>query len=296
MQIISTVQAMENESTHWTGQVGLVPTMGYLHAGHASLFQRARAENQVVVASIFVNPTQFAPHEDLDRYPRDLERDLKTLASLGVRLCLYALSHRDVPIWFRNLCRSDGPLSSQSEGAARPGHFRGVATIVLKLFNLIRPHLAYFGQKDAQQCTVIQRMVCDLNLAVRLRVLPTIRSSDGLALSSRNSYLDPTLRAASLIIYQALQAGRATFDAHPSAGPQAVREAMLQTMAREPLARLDYAEVRDATTFLPLTTLQPPALLLIAAHIGSTHLIDNFALHPDGTWDTGTLLSETITH
>lgn len=290
MQIISTVQAMVNERTQWMGQVGFVPTMGYLHEGHISLIRRARVENQQLVVSIFVNPTQFGPHDDLQRYPRNLERDLHMLAAAGVDVVFTPSATEMYPQGFTTYVEPGGPLVEQGEGATRPGHFRGVATIVLKLFQLIQPHAAYFGQKDAQQVAVIQRMVADFNLALQLRILPTVREADGLAMSSRNSYLDPASRAAASILYQALQAGRAAFDA--GAQHDAVKQAMIESVAREPSVHLAYAEVRDAYSFLPLETLQPPALLLIAAQVGSARLIDNFVLRADGTWDTGIRVPE----
>jgi pantoate--beta-alanine ligase len=185
-----------------------------------------------------------------------------------------------------------GPLVTSAEGASRPGHFRGVATVVLKLFQIIRPERAYFGQKDAQQVAVISRMVADLNLPVTLRIHPIIREADGLAMSSRNAYLTPAARAKSTILYRALMAGKEVFENAPSTDPVSVAQViarMRAIIASEPGARLDYIEVRDPATFLPLETLQAPALLLIAATIEATRLIDNILLRADGTWDNGTL-------
>jgi pantoate--beta-alanine ligase len=287
MQVISTVHEFEQQRTQWLGQVGFVPTMGYLHPGHLSLLRQARQENQVLVASIFVNPTQFGPHEDFNSYPRNLEHDLRLLAEVGTDVVFTPTPQEMYPQGFATYVEPVGVLAEQAEGASRPGHFRGVATVVLKLFQLVRPQRAYFGQKDAQQVVVISRMVRDLNLPITLRVGPTIRESDGLAMSSRNSQLDPTMRKAATVLYRALQAGRSTFDAHPSTGPCAVTQAMIDVVAQEPLAHLDYAEVRDPDSFLPLKTLQAPALLLIAARVGNVRLIDNFALRADGTWDAG---------
>lgn len=287
MRVVRTVEAMMKQRAQWTSRVGLVPTMGYLHAGHLSLCQQARAENQHLVVSIFVNPTQFGSHEDLSRYPRDLDRDLEMLKEIGVDVVFAPSTEEMYPPGFTSYIDLRGPLTQEAEGASRPGHFRGVATVVLKLFQLVQPHYAYFGQKDAQQVAVISRMVTDFNLPIQLRILPIIREADGLAMSSRNKYLDIPSRVAATVLYRALQAGRAVFDSYPSAGPQAVTRAMIDIVNTEPLARLDYAEVREPTTFLPLETLRAPALLLIAASIDSTHLIDNFVLHTDGTWDTG---------
>ncbi len=294
MRVVRTVEAMAKEHAQWTGQVGFVPTMGYLHAGHLSLCQQARTENQIVVVSIFVNPTQFGPHEDLSRYPRDLDRDLDMLRGVGVDVVFVPSAAEMYPSDFTSYVDLSGPLTEQGEGASRPGHFRGVATIVLKLFQLVQPHLAYFGQKDAQQVAVISRMVTDFNLPVQLRILPTIREADGLAISSRNSYLGAASRAAAPVLYRALQAGRAAFEAHLSGDPQIVTQAMIDVVTAEPLARLDYAEVRDPATFLPLETLKAPALLLIATAVVPARLIDNFILHADGTWDTGRLATDTL--
>jgi pantoate--beta-alanine ligase len=287
MQIVRTTQAIVQQYAQWTGQIGLVPTMGYLHAGHLSLCQQARMENQIVVVSIFVNPTQFGPREDLSRYPRDLGRDLDILREVGVDVVFLPSATEMYPPGFTSYVDLPGPLTEQGEGASRPGHFRGVATVVLKLFQLVQPHLAYFGQKDAQQVAVISRMVTDFNLPVQLRILPTMREADGLAMSSRNSYLDAASRAAATVLYRALQAGRAAFEAHLSGDSQVVTQAMIDVVTAEPLARLNYAEVRHHATFLPLETLKAPALLLIAASVGPARLIDNFVLHADGTWDTG---------
>jgi pantoate--beta-alanine ligase len=296
MQVINTVQALVHERERWTKQVGFVPTMGYLHEGHLSLFKQARIENEIVVGSIFVNPTQFGPHEDLARYPRDLERDLHLLEASGVDAVFVPDAAEIYPQGFTTYVVPQGPLAEQAEGAARPGHFRGVATVVLKLFLMVRPQWAYFGQKDAQQVAVIQRMVTDLNVPVQLRIMPTVREADGLAMSSRNSYLEPASRRASCLLYQALQAGKACFEAlrygrdDPAEGVGRVETAMREVIISEPMLQLDYAEARGATDFLPLQTLQPPALLLIAACIGKTRLIDNFLLRADGTWDEGVLV------
>ena len=287
MQVIRSVQAMQQERTHCRGKVGFVPTMGYLHAGHLSLFQQARAENDILVASIFVNPTQFGPHEDFQHYPRDLERDLDLLAGSDVDIVFTPSTTEMYPQGFTTYVEPRGPLAEQVEGATRPGHFRGVATIVLKLFQIVRPDNTYFGQKDAQQVAVISRMIQDFNLAIQLHIVPTMREPDGLAMSSRNSYLQGQDRAAATVLYKALQAGQTAFMSNPPDGPRAVRQTMIDVIAREPLAKLNYAEIRDPGTFLPLETLQAPALLALAVSISTTHLIDNFVYKADGTWDTG---------
>lgn len=291
MRVITTVQEMLDARADWTAsqRVGLVPTMGYLHAGHLSLVRQARAESEILLVSVFVNPTQFGPREDLARYPRDLPRDLSLLEECGVDAVFVPTPTEMYPPDFATYVEPTGPLVTGAEGASRPGHFRGVATVVLKLFQMIRPQYAYFGQKDAQQVAVITRMVTDLNFPVTLRILPTIREANGLAMSSRNAYLTPSARTAATVLYRALLAGQQAFGSLYRADPNSVVWAMQQVVATEPEARLDYAEVRDPKTFLPLETLQAPALLIIAVSLGSTRLIDNFLLQADGTWNTGTM-------
>ena len=289
MRVLNTLDELASERASWdgAGSTGLVPTLGYLHAGHLSLARRARAENARVIASIFVNPTQFGPNEDLSRYPRDLPGDLAQLEAAGVDAVFTPTSDQIYPAGFATYVEPTGPLAQRLEADVRPGHFRGVATVVLKLFNLVRPHHAYFGQKDAQQVAVLRRLVADLNVPVALRVLPTIREADGLAMSSRNSYLGPEDRAAATILYRALRAGAAAFESRRSEGVAAVQRIMAETVAAEPRATLDYADVCDPDTFEPLADLRAPALLAIAARVGSARLIDNVLLRPDGTWDLG---------
>ncbi len=294
MRLITTHEELRQARAEWSrqGSIGLLPTMGYLHEGHISHARAARAENAVVVASIFVNPTQFGPNEDLARYPRDLPRDSALLAGAGVDALFAPTPDAMYPAGFSTWVEPSGSLTERLEAARRPGHFRGVATVVAKLLALVGPTRAYFGQKDAQQVAVIRRMIVDLNLPVELRVGPTVREADGLAMSSRNVYLSGPQRAAATALYRALSAGRAEFDAasaRANVAPDAVAEAMRQSVATEPLATLDYAEVCDPDTCLPLTTLAAPALLVIAARIGATRLIDNFLLRADGTWDIGQL-------
>jgi pantoate--beta-alanine ligase len=288
MRIVRTVQAMRHERAQWTSSLGLVPTMGYLHAGHLSLVQQARAENEHVIVSIFVNPTQFGPHEDLTAYPKDIESDLKMLEALHVDTVFIPSASEMYPAGFTTYVTPEGPLVELGEGAVRPGHFRGVATVVLKLFQIIQPGTAYFGQKDAQQVAVIRRMISDLNVPVELHVLPTIRETDGLAMSSRNSYLSPTEHTRATIIYRALKAGQEVFTRQHEASAHSIIQAMQAVIAQEPDARTDYIEIRNPTTFEPYDMLQAPAIILIAVRIGSTRLIDNFALQSDGTWNTGT--------
>jgi pantoate--beta-alanine ligase len=291
MQVITTVREMMSMHEGWSATPGLgfVPTMGYLHEGHLSLVRQARQENKVLAASIFVNPTQFGPHEDLATYPRDVPRDLQLLEEAGVDLVFLPNTEDIYPPGYVTYVEPTGPLMNEGEGASRPGHFRGVATVVLKLFQIVRPTLAYFGQKDAQQVAVISHMVRDLNLPVQIRVLPTIREADGLAMSSRNAYLKGADRKAAGVLYRALQAGRAAFDTYPGGNVERAIQAMTETVQAEPLAHLDYAQIRDPESFLPKETLTAPALLLIAARVGPARLIDNFLLRADGSWDTGVL-------
>ena len=278
-----------NARAEWSvsQQVGFVPTMGYLHEGHLTLVRQARRENDTVITSVFVNPTQFGPHEDLTTYPRDLPRDLHLLEEEGIDIVFIPTSEEIYPAGFVTYVDPTGALAEQAEGTSRPGHFRGVATVVLKLFEIVRPQRAYFGQKDGQQVAVIERMVQDFNLPLQLSVLPTVREADGLAMSSRNAYLLGEDRVAARVLYRALQAGRAAFDAHPGARASLATKAMIDTMQTEPRARLDYADIRNTHDFLLRETLVAPALLLIAAYVGPARLIDNFLLREDGTWDTG---------
>jgi pantoate--beta-alanine ligase len=246
--------------------------------------RQARAENDKVVVSIFVNPTQFGPHEDLSRYPRDVARDVAMLAAEGVDLVFTPSAAEIYPPDFSCFVEVRGPLATQAEGASRPGHFAGVCTVVLKLFQLVQPKQAYFGQKDAQQVAVITRMVKDFNLPIALSIGPTVREPDGLAMSSRNKYLDATNRIAATVLYRALQAGHATFTEQmqdAQASPQTVVRTMSAVISSESLARLEYAEVRHPDSFLLMKRLQAPAILLIAAQIGSVRLIDNLLLGVD---------------
>ncbi|HEY7359083.1 MAG TPA: pantoate--beta-alanine ligase [Ktedonobacterales bacterium] len=288
MQIIDTVADMAALAQRWpTGQsVGLVPTMGYLHAGHLSLARAARQECAQVVASIFVNPTQFGPREDLSRYPRDLPRDLALLEEAGVDVVFAPAADDVYPPGFACYVDPTGPLVERLEGATRPGHFRGVATVVAKLFQITRPQRAYFGQKDAQQVAVIRRLVADLHFDLTLRILPTVREPDGLAMSSRNAYLSPDERQAATILYRALQEARRLVDAGEQ-NAETLRAALARAIASEPRAHLDYADVCDPNTMLPLARVEPgqPALLALAARVGPARLIDNFLRHADGHWD-----------
>jgi pantoate--beta-alanine ligase len=253
--------------------VGLVPTMGALHEGHASLVRAARAETGFVVVSIFVNPTQFGPREDFDRYPRPLEADLTLCGREGVDLVFLPEVAEVYPPGFRTFVEVTG-LQDGMEGRSRPGHFRGVATVVLKLFNMVQPDVAYFGQKDGQQARIIRQMVADLNVPVAVRVCPTVREPDGLARSSRNQYLDANQRSSAVVLYQALEEGRRLIEAGERSAA-AVREAMTARVAQAPDAILDYAEVADAATLQPAERLRGEVMLAVAVRFGTTRLIDN---------------------
>jgi pantoate--beta-alanine ligase len=255
--------------------------MGYLHAGHLSLVEQARNECDLVVVSIFVNPTQFGPTEDLSRYPRDEVRDLQFLESAGVDWVFLPTAEEIYPPGFQTYV-DVREVTTVLEGAARPGHFAGVATVVAKLFNLVQPGVAYFGQKDAQQIVVIRRMVRDLNFPVDLVVGMTIREPDGLALSSRNVYLDPAERQAALVLSRALRAAHDLWDAGERDGER-LRAAMCAVLAAEPLAQPDYVSIADLDTLAELEAIAPDqgALASLAVRIGrGTRLIDNHILEP----------------
>jgi pantoate--beta-alanine ligase len=279
MKTVTTIAEVRAWHRETGGTVGLVPTMGYLHEGHLSLVRRARAENDRVASSLFVNPTQFGPHEDLARYPRDLPRDQEMLAGAGCDL-LFVPSVEEMYPRGSETVVDVGAVSAPLEGERRPGHFRGVATVVLKLFGIFEPTRAYFGEKDAQQLAVIERMVRDLDVPVAVVRCPTVREPDGLAMSSRNKYLDATQRQAAPVLYRALQAAAARWRAGERR-TVALREAMLDVLAKEPRARVDYASVADPATFRERADgAETAALLLLAVHVGPARLIDNLRLDP----------------
>ncbi len=257
---------------------GLVPTMGYLHEGHLSLVRRAAAENQRVAVTIYVNPAQFAPEEDLDSYPRDLERDLALLEAEGVFLVFAPDDAIMYPSGFQTAVTIN-KLSLPLEGASRPTHFQGVATIVTKLFNIIQPTRAYFGQKDAQQAIVLRRLVQDLNIDVEMIVCPIVREADGLALSSRNKYLTTDQRAAAVVLNRALTKAEAAFKAGERDG-QLLREMMTAVIDAEPLARIDYVSAADPQTLQELNEITGGVLLSTAVFFGQTRLIDNILIQP----------------
>jgi len=258
--------------------VGLVPTMGALHEGHLSLVRRAKHECSRVYASIFVNPKQFGPNEDFTKYPRAFESDSAQFAELGVDALFAPAPEEIYPAGFSTYANVDG-ISDRLEGRSRPGHFRGVATVVLKLFEIVQPDFAYFGRKDAQQVSVIQRMVRDLNLNTQIVVCPIVRESDGLALSSRNAYLNPDERRAAVVLHRALEAARAELVRGTRDSLQ-LQNAMGAVFEKEPLARLDYAEVVSADNFEPAVHVSRASFVLVAAHLGKTRLIDNMLVEP----------------
>jgi pantoate--beta-alanine ligase len=260
-------------------RIGLVPTMGALHHGHVELIRKCRAETDFVVVSIFVNPTHFGPGEDLDHYPRPLEHDLGESARAGAALAFAPSVQAMYPNGPSSTFVEVPGLSDVLEGASRPGHFRGVATVVFKLLEIVRPDLAVFGQKDYQQQLLVRRMVEDLHVSVQLVVVPTVREPDGLALSSRNRYLGPKERQAAAVLYRALERAKHAVLYGERRGDQ-VRQILRETIELEPLAQLDYAEVADADTLAPLGKLDNKrrAVALLAARLGTTRLIDNTLL------------------
>jgi pantoate--beta-alanine ligase len=257
--------------------IGLVPTMGALHEGHLSLIHGARALCDVVVVSVFVNPTQFGPNEDFASYPRDLTRDSALLAEYNVDYVFAPTSEEIYPAGVSTYVTVD-ELSNQLEGAARPGHFRGVSTVVAILLNIVRPHFAFFGQKDAQQSIVIKQMVRDLAFEAEIVVLPIVREESGLAMSSRNAYLDDAERSAAIVLNRALLQAQAAYDEGEHSASRLV-ELVRSTIEKEPLARIDYVSLNDAATLAKLErTDDRPALLSLAVFFGKTRLIDNVVL------------------
>jgi pantoate--beta-alanine ligase len=256
--------------------VGFVPTMGYLHPGHLALVQQARDECASVVVSIFVNPTQFGPHEDLANYPRDLPSDLALLKEAGVDLAWTPTPEDMYPPGFQTWVSVEH-LTQGLEGAVRPGHFRGVATVVAKLFNAVQPQKAYFGQKDAQQAAVIQRLTKDLDFPIEIVVCPTRREPDGLAMSSRNSYLTPAERQAAAVLFRALSAAKAAYEKGERRA-SALRQGVRTVLTTEPLAKLQYVSCTDPETLEELEDVHGKALLSLAVYLGRTRLIDNIIL------------------
>ncbi len=256
--------------------VGFVATMGYLHQGHLALVRQAREDNASVVVSIFVNPTQFGSGDDFDRYPRNLERDLSLLEKESVDAVFATSIVEMYPPLFSSRVEVDN-LTKRLEGASRPGHFSGVTTVVAKLFNIIQPAKVYFGQKDAQQSAVIRKMVADLNMNLKVIILPTVRDSDGLAMSSRNSYLNPRERRAALVLYQALMLAKKLWRQGEKEAEK-LRQEIGRFIRKEPLAAIDYVSIANPDTLEELEEVKPPALVSLAVKIGEIRLIDNVLL------------------
>ncbi len=258
------------------GTLGLVPTMGYLHEGHLSLIRRAKAECDHVAVSIFVNPTQFSPSEDLSKYPRDLERDLRLIEPLGVDLVWTPTAEVMYPRGYQTWVEVE-TLTKPLEGSLRPAHFRGVTTVVAKLFNAVQPHKAYFGQKDAQQAAVIRQIARDLSYPIEVVVCPIVREADGLAMSSRNKYLEGDDRQAALVLSRALTAAKELYDAGER-DAEKLRGKMKEVIVAEPRAQLQYVSCADYDTLAELDIITGRSLLSMAVLIGRTRLIDNFVL------------------
>lgn len=283
METIRTVAWMKEQARAARQEqqiIGLVPTMGALHAGHLALLERAKRECAPVYASIFVNPKQFGATEDLSRYPRPLEADVKRLTTARVEGLFLPDPAEIYPPGFSTYVSVEG-LSERLEGKSRPGHFRGVSTVVLKLFEIVQPHYAYFGRKDAQQVRVVQQMARDLNLDTQIVVCPIVREPDGLAMSSRNAYLSSEERKAATVLYRALRAGEGEVASGVRDSLQ-LQGAMNEVLLAEPRAHLDYAEIVDAETFEPVVRISRHAYVLLAVHIGKTRLIDNMLIEPAG--------------
>ncbi len=279
MRVFETIEEMRKARRNMLEPVGFVPTMGFLHEGHLSLVKQARKENATVVVSIFVNPTQFGQGEDFEDYPRDTERDLAMLAELNTDIVFIPSADEMYPPGFNTWVEVE-KLTDRLEGASRPTHFRGVTTVVTKLFNIVRPTRAYFGQKDAQQATVIRKMVSDLDMDLDVVVCPTIREPDGLAMSSRNTYLTPEERRAAVVLSQSLDLARKMWSGgERNAG--LIRSRMREFIEKQPLGIIDYISVADTQTLEELDTITEKALVSLVVRFGKTRLLDNVVLGAD---------------
>lgn len=279
MRVLRRIQEMKEAVTGLRAPVktvGFVPTMGFLHDGHLSLIRECRRQTDITVVSIFVNPLQFGPREDFQDYPRDFERDCQLLEGEKVDLLFFPEASEMYPEGFRTFVEVTG-LQDKLCGRSRPGHFRGVATVVLKLFHIVKPDIAFFGQKDAQQAILLERMVRDLNLDVDIRVLPIVRDRDGLALSSRNTYLDRTERAAALVLRKSLLEAERLFETGERKAASILAR-MREVIAEEPLARVDYIEIVDPDGLEAVETIDRDVLVALAVYVGKTRLIDNTVL------------------
>lgn len=277
MKVVKTINEVREQVKEWrkNGEsVALVPTMGYLHRGHASLIKKAKSENSRVVVSIFVNPIQFGENEDLDKYPRDLNHDSEVCREYGADLIFNPEPEEMYGKNFQSFVEVN-QITTGLCGAKRPGHFRGVTTVVSKLFNIVKPDKAYFGEKDAQQLAVIKKMVCDLNFDIKVIGCPIIREEDGLALSSRNVYLNAEERKAALILNKALKACKASMESGID-NVEKLKNAMKTLIESEKLAKIDYIEIVDSKTLENVETVEEEVLVAIAVYIGKTRLIDNF--------------------
>jgi pantoate--beta-alanine ligase len=278
MKVVKTIAGLRKLRLKLPEPVGFVPTMGYLHQGHLALVRQARAENPSVVVSIFVNPTQFGPQEDFARYPRNPERDLALLEKERVDLVFMPTAEEMYPPKFNSWVEVGG-ITEKLEGASRPGHFRGVATVVAKLFNIVQPDKAYFGQKDAQQLIIIKKMASDLDMNLEVIAVPTVREPDGLAMSSRNTYLNPEERKQAVVLYQALKLAQKLYT-EGEKDAESIRQQMTDLIQKQPLAKIDYISIADAETLDELEIVKPPALVSLAVRFGKTRLIDNVVLIP----------------
>jgi len=276
MKVLSTIAEFKESRQKIKNPVGLVPTMGYLHEGHLTLVRRAREKNRTVVVSIFVNPTQFGPREDFVQYPRDPERDLALLEKEKVDLVFTPSVEEMYPEGFCSWVEVE-KVTDELEGAIRPGHFRGVTTVVAKLLNIVQPARAYFGQKDAQQAVVIKRMVADLNMNLDIIVVPTEREPDGLAMSSRNTYLSPEERQAALVLWKSLNLAQQLWS-QGERKAERVRQQMTVLIQKEPLAKIDYVSIAEPETLEEIVEIDRAALVSLAVRIGRTRLIDNITL------------------
>jgi pantoate--beta-alanine ligase len=276
MKVIETITEMKKVRRSLTGDVGFVPTMGFLHDGHIELVRRAKAENPIALASIFVNPTQFGPREDLASYPRDIQRDLKMLESIKTDFVFIPTAAEMYAPRYSTWVDVE-KVTESLEGAVRPGHFRGVATVVTKLFNIVQPTKAYFGQKDAQQCVVIKKFVSDLNMNIEIVICPTVREPDGLAMSSRNTYLKPDERKAAAVLYQSLKLAQQLWS-QGEKDAEKIRQKMITLIQEQPLATLDYVSIADNETLEELDIVKPPALVSLVVKIGKPRLLDNVVL------------------
>jgi pantoate--beta-alanine ligase len=277
MKTVATIAEMRKIRDKLTSPVGFVPTMGYLHDGHLALVKQARAQNPSVVVSIFVNPTQFGPKEDFTRYPRDPERDLALLEKEGTDVVFMPTTDEMYPPGFDSWVEV-GKITERLEGASRPGHLRGVTTVVAKLFYIVQPDRAYFGQKDAQQLIAIRKMAKDLDMDLEIVAVPTVREADGLAMSSRNTFLNPEERKQATVLYQALALAQKLY-AEGEKDAKAILKQMTALIEQQPLAKIDYVSIADAETLEELDRIKPPALVSLAVRFGKTRLIDNVVLH-----------------